>query len=77
MASYGMFCIKVSASVTFLCLPHFAYLFVGIFYMGKLRHVEVFVPSPGSCVGGEQRLKVLVPPAEEDEPLSLLRGSIH
>lgn len=45
--------------------------------MGKLRHIEIFVPSPGSCVGGEQRFKVLVLPAGEDEPLCLLRGAIH
>lgn len=80
VASYRMFCIKLSAfsfPVTFLCSPHFLYLFIGIFYMVKLRHVEIFVSSPGSCVGGEHRFKVLVPPAGGDEPLCLLRGAIH
>lgn len=67
-----------SSCLFFLMLPPFYILiYRNISQMGKLRHAEIFVPSPGSCVGGKQRLKVLIPPAEEDEPLCLLRGAVH
>lgn len=47
MHSYGVLCIKVS-TLAFLSL----FVLTPILYMGKLRHVEVFVTSLGSCMVG-------------------------
>lgn len=77
--SYGVLCIKGSA-LAFLPL----FIFTPILCMGKLRHVEVFVLSLGSCVEGVTvegvdwkpwfLLHVLL---EEHEPLRCQRGAIH
>ena len=45
--SYGVLCIKVST----LAFPS-RFILISILCMGKLRHVEVFVTSLGSCVVG-------------------------
>lgn len=59
--SYGVLCTKVST----LAFPSL-FIVAPILYMGKLRHVKLFVTSlrilRGGCYHGEHRLEVLIPP---------------